>query len=118
MPDKDLTRIHTELLEALPQAIRRALLSYEEFASHQSDHVPPGDDEPKAYTAHHTGSKAALGHLEALLKLARTSLAEYQLAHPPAPAEGADSLQELPRLIEEAQARLDSIQGADDDSVG
>jgi hypothetical protein len=102
-----------ELLAALPQAIQRALASYTAFASSEAAGI---HEDAKTYAAHHAGLKAALAHLEALLKLGRLIVAEDQLHSDTIeePGAGADT---LPSLIEKAQATLrllDQESGHDD----
>lgn len=48
----------------LPEAMARALESYEAFLAHQ--HL----SEPKDFKAHHDACKTAIGHLDLLIKLA------------------------------------------------
>lgn len=54
-----------DLANQLPEMIKTALHRYKTF----TDIAPPKD--AKLFTAHATASKAALAHLEQLLKLAR-----------------------------------------------
>lgn len=98
MPNRVLTAARQELLEALPQAINRAMESYTHYASH---HEADSDD-PKAYAAHHAGLKAAIAHLEALLKLGRLIVNEQQDDMEVIDAEP----DQLPSLIQKAQAAL------------
>jgi len=99
MQNSVLSAARQELLAALPTAIQRAMESYTEFAS---NHSGTADGDAKNYAAHHAGLKAAISHLEALLKLGRLVMAEDQ--------EDADRIEEgddtLPSLIEKAQAAL------------
>ena len=60
-----LDQVQQDLLHQLPDAMRRALESYTAFVTQPVDH------DPKNYAAHHAGGKAALSHLEALLKLSK-----------------------------------------------
>ncbi|GEM_PF-1191390 len=99
MRNSVLLAARQELLAALPQAIQRALESYTDFASNLGDDAA-GD--AKSYAAHHAGLKAAISHLEALLKLGRLVMAEDQ-ADQDRIDDGADT---LPSLIEKAQATL------------
>jgi hypothetical protein len=48
------------------QAIERAIASYHAFAKDQ-----PQSTDPKEFAAHHAACKAALAHLDLLLKIAR-----------------------------------------------
>lgn len=65
----------------LPSALRRALVKYKEFAKHNPDVL-----DSKDFHAHQAGCKAALQHIELLIKLAatldipKTSLPQNDLA--------------------------------------
>lgn len=102
MTDSIMAQARQELMAALPTAIQRALASYTAFASSEAAGT---HDDPKTYAAHHAGLKAALAHLEALLKLGRLIMAEDQQLSDriEEPEAGADT---LPSLIERAQATL------------
>lgn len=65
MSDQQIEDIHTALATLLPNAITRAVTSYEAFATQ----APP--DDAKAFSAHHSACKAALVHLDYLTKLAK-----------------------------------------------
>jgi hypothetical protein len=53
-----------QIAETLPQAIDKAIASYQEFMDDPDSHAA-GD-----FKNHHTACKAALAHIELLLKLA------------------------------------------------
>ncbi len=65
MKDQDFDKIKSALQKLLPEAIERAVASYEIFA----DQTPPED--PKKFSAHHSACKSALSHLDYLTKLAK-----------------------------------------------
>lgn len=56
-----------QIAHFLPQAIVQALHSYRKFSGNIAT------DEAKEFSAHHSACKAALAHIELLLKLARQS---------------------------------------------
>ncbi|MEM6902052.1 MAG: hypothetical protein AAF556_02275 [Pseudomonadota bacterium] len=103
MPNEFMVAARRELLNAIPEAIHRALESYTEFASNHDDDAAAGGD-AKNYAAHHAGLKSAISHLEALLKLGRFVASEDQSQ--------SDQLADtsyndtLTSLIEKAQATL------------
>ena len=55
----------TQIAEALPDAIETALISYRIFSTKDNT------DTPKIFGEHHNACKAAIAHIELLLKLAR-----------------------------------------------
>jgi hypothetical protein len=55
----------TQIASFLPDAIAKALTSYHTFMA------TPHESEAKAFSAHHGACKAAIAHIELLLKLAR-----------------------------------------------
>ena len=89
-----LDQVQQDLLHQLPDAMRLALESYTAFVTQPVDH------DPKNYAAHHAGGKAALSHLEALLKLSKWVIAEQQSTRPD---HAANTLQSL---IQQAQQAL------------
>ena len=54
-----------QIASFLPDAIAKALTSYHKFMD------APHESEAKAFSAHHGACKAAIAHIELLLKLAR-----------------------------------------------
>lgn len=54
----------TQIAETLPKAIEKAIESYHGFVDN------PDAEESVAFKNHHTAAKAALAHLELLMKLA------------------------------------------------
>lgn len=81
-----------ELDQRLPGLIETAFRRYRDFAGEK----PP--TEPRAFAAYSTACRAALAHLEQLLKLARASNGEE-----PAARETGD----IDRLIADAEAALE-----------
>jgi hypothetical protein len=55
--------------EELRRAIRKVVEDYETFVSRGP--APGTHEDPKAFTAHHAAARAALAHLEHLMKLNR-----------------------------------------------
>ena len=64
MPD-DIDTLRLSVQGALPERIRAALAGYERFTAEE----PPAD--AKGFAAWHAAAKAALAHVELLVKLAR-----------------------------------------------
>jgi len=89
--------------EELRRAVRVVVADYEAFLARAP--APGGHEDAKAFAAFHAAARAALGHLEHLLKLIR-SLA------PPDP--GSDEAEEDARLLTRARARI--AEGNDHDS--
>ncbi len=78
----------------LPSAIRRVIHSYNQFASKS---MP---DDAKEFSTHHGACKSALQHLEALLKIMKTSPFNEGDKH-------KDDILDLSILIKEAQISLE-----------
>lgn len=57
--------LRQEITRVLPAAIKKALGSYENFVADNSY------ADPREFSVHHTACKAAITHLELLLKLAK-----------------------------------------------
>jgi hypothetical protein len=72
------------------QAIERAIASYHAFARDE-----PQSTDPKEFAAHHAACKAALAHLDLLLKIAR-------ITETPSPG-AADAPDERLALVAEAR---------------
>lgn len=98
MPAK-LDMLRAELQSALPDRIRAALAAYHRFTADD----PP--DDPKSFAAWHAAAKAALAHVEGLVKLMRWAQAEADAA---GGEENSDALLEQARG---ALARLDDGDG-------
>ncbi len=92
-----------ELIAALPGALEHALAAYREAVAQ------PSAEEPRAFAAQQAACKAALLHIEALLKLARGLEDERALQQPPESSggeAGENQEQALARLLSEARAEL------------
>ncbi len=55
----------SQIAEFLPDAIARALTSYQQFSEQDAS------DKAREFTAHHNACKVAIAHIELLIKLAR-----------------------------------------------
>lgn len=96
----DIDGLRQAMQGALPERIRAALAGYQRFTTDD----PPAD--AKGFAAWHAAAKAALAHVEVLVKLARW-------------AEGGDGASAEPedgigRLLAEARHALDQLDGEDD----
>jgi hypothetical protein len=87
---EDLSALRRRLTLSLPGRIARAVDGYEAFAA-----TPPPDD-AKGFAAWHAAAKAALAHIDLLVKLARWAEGRAEAAE----TEGVDS------LLAEARAAL------------
>jgi hypothetical protein len=67
MPDQELETLRQEIDRLLPAAMLRAVASYRAFALEPAEDPVPAKD----FAAHHAACKAALNHLDALVRLAR-----------------------------------------------
>lgn len=97
---EDLDALRQQLRGRLPARIQAAAATYERFTGD-----PPPED-AKGFSAWHGAAKAALAHMELLIKLARWAEGK---AEAEAPADGG-----LDRLLAEARSALDAL-GEDDD---
>ncbi|WP_439579033.1 hypothetical protein [Elioraea sp.] len=61
-----MSRLKGLVATQVDQAIERAIASYHAFAKDE-----PTSTDPKEFAAHHAACKAALAHLDLLLKIAR-----------------------------------------------
>ena len=84
------------LAEILPGAIRKALQSYHRFAA-----MGPEEDDTRSFSAHHSACKAAIAHLELLLKLARWAKLDTDQDKPSNPQS------ELMEILRSARAELE-----------
>ena len=71
-----LDSLKPELRQTLPAQIQSAIKSYEQFAACDST------EDAKTFAAHHSACKAAIAHIEALLKLARWTDSEESMPKP------------------------------------
>ncbi|HLO77117.1 MAG TPA: hypothetical protein VK196_11745 [Magnetospirillum sp.] len=86
---------------ALPERIRFALAAYQRFTADE----PPSD--AKGFAAWHAAAKAALAHMEVLVKLLRWAEGGSE-----ADAEPEDGLD---RLLRQARTALDQLDEGEDD---
>ena len=91
--------IHAKIAECLPSAIDCALQSYRHFAERSAP------DDAKDFSAHHAACKAAIAHIDLLLKLA---------AWANLPREDGAEDDALVGLMADAQAELESYHEDDD----
>lgn len=98
----DIDTLRRQLQTALPLRIRAALDGYETFTAD----APPAD--AKGFAAWHAAAKAALAHVELLVKLARWADGKADAA-----ADGTDGVD---RLLAEARAALDSLDDDEEDA--
>lgn len=101
MPE-DLDSLRRQLQAALPVRIRAALDGYDRFAADE----PPAD--AKGFAAWHAAAKAALAHVEVLVKLARW--AEGKADEPAEAGTGG-----IDRLLADARAALDALDDGEDE---
>jgi hypothetical protein len=90
----DLADLRLRLAGILPGRVIAALAGYEDFTGTE----PPADS--KGFAAWHAAAKAALAHVELLVKLARWA---------EGPAEAADDGNSVERLLCQARAALDAL---------
>ena len=83
-------RTRAQIAQTLPHAIERAIGSYHHF------YDQPTPTDAKEFASHHTACKAAIAHIELLLKLARW-------ADLPDECDGSDDLK---IMLEQAQNEL------------
>lgn len=82
-----------ELDQRLPGLIETAFRRYRDFTVNE----PP--TESRAFAAYNTACRAALGHLDQLVKLTRWAMAEAPVGLPPG--------EDVDRLIAQAEAALE-----------
>lgn len=92
---EDLETLRRELETVLPASIRAAIGAYGRFTA---DEPPP---DAKGFAAWHAAAKAALGHIDLLVKLARWAEGK---GDEPGPNDGID------RLLAEARAALSGFE--------
>lgn len=94
--------VRQQVADFLPDAITRALASYFQFSKDK-----PTEEECKEFAARHTAAKAAIAHVELLIKLAKWA----DLPDPE--AENHNQQVMLAGLLKEAQEELDSYREED-----
>ncbi|CAA7617662.1 hypothetical protein [Magnetospirillum sp. UT-4] len=102
MPE-DFDSLRAELAAQLPGRIRQALESYDRFSADE----PPAD--AKGFAAWQAAAKAALGHVEVLVKLARWASGQGESA--------AAADDPVAGLLAEARAALDGFDDEDEDET-
>lgn len=86
-----------QIAEFLPRALQTALESYHAFMT--ATDIP---EDAKGFSAHHSAARAAIAHIELLIKLARwADLADET-------AEGQDQSTGLARIIARASAEIEA----------
>ena len=98
---EDLSRV--QIAEFLPDAIRAALNSYQNYS--QSEAATDG----AKFKDHHTACKVAVSHIDLLLKLARWA------DLPDSEIEGQNHQRVLVAAIEEAEKELKGYDGSGDE---
>jgi len=98
--DGGLDALRNDLTDCFPRLLGVALDQYRAFAETE----PPED--AKGFAAHQSACKAALAHVEALLKLRRGVVA---------PTPRSEPVSECPDLIAEAEAYLANLDEREDD---
>jgi hypothetical protein len=106
-------RLQLRLLETLPAIAERVIQGYQDH----TDTPPPEAAGDKEFAARQSAGKAALSHLDALIKLLRWAEAgvSADLAEGPEDSELASDAQEtarLNRLLREARTALGKIEAA------
>ncbi|MBC7908321.1 MAG: hypothetical protein H7Y60_16460 [Rhodospirillaceae bacterium] len=99
MPE-DIDGLRQAMQASLPERIRAALAGYERFTADE----PPAD--AKGFAAWHAAAKAALAHVEVLVKLSRWAGSGDAVADEPEDGIG--------QLLAEARHALDQLDGEDD----
>lgn len=97
-PTADLADLRADLAAVLPPLITAAAGSYRGFAAALAP------DDAKGFAAHHAACKAALAHMEMLIKLARW--AEDETTDEPPPGD-ADTLE---RLLASAHSAIAQVE--------
>lgn len=87
---------------ALPERMRAALAGYERFTAEE----PPAD--AKGFAAWHAAAKAALAHVEGLLKLLRWAEGRGEAENEP--ADGLD------HLLSQARDAIDQLEESEDEA--
>lgn len=98
---KTLKALKKYLQKSLPEKVARALQGYDDFTSQQ----PAGD--AKSFSAHHSACRAAVVHIETLLKLAKWT-DEDAISPAPLPDTG------IMELLSAARTELDEFNDDED----
>ncbi len=89
---KDMAGLRTQVLAMLPGLMGKAMTSYRRFAAAQQ----PKD--PKGFATHHAACRAALAHMELLIRLARWAETNE--------VGNEESNEDVTKLIAEARAAM------------
>lgn len=100
MPD-DIDTLRRTLAASLPARIQSALDGYERFTALE----PPED--AKGFAAWHAAAKAALAHVEVLVKLARWAEGNSE--------DAAEDGGGIDRMLADARAALDALDEGEDE---
>lgn len=98
-----MSRLKGLIATQVDQAIERAIASYHAFARDE-----PQSTDPKEFAAHHAACKAALAHLDLLLKIAR-------ITETPAPGAG-DAPDDRLAMVAEARTAVGAVAGDEDEA--
>lgn len=79
-------QIRARLIRKLPEMLDAAIDAYHHIA------LTPQPEDPKSFAASQTGAKAALAHIEQIIKLAESTLREELQAGPKAESERIEAL--------------------------
>jgi len=101
--DQDIDALRRRLAGALPAGIARALAGYDSFTAG----LPP--DDPKGFAAWHAAARAALAHVDLLVRLVRWAQGGTSV--------GADADDPVEALLAQARAALAGFD-ADDPEGG
>ncbi len=97
-----MSRLKGLVAAQVDEAIERAIASYHTFAKDE-----PQSTDPKEFAAHHAACKAALAHLDLLLKIAR-------ITETPAPGTGETPDDRL-ELVAEARVAVGAVAGHEEE---
>lgn len=97
-----MSRLKGLVAGQVDQAIERAIASYHAFAKDE-----PQSTDPKEFAAHHAACKAALAHLDLLLKIAR-------ITETPAPGTG-DTPDDRLATLAEARVAVGAVAGHEEE---
>ncbi len=99
MADREIEMLRQEIAGLLPVAMTHAADSYRRFALGGADDTADDTADAKEFQQHHAACRAALVHLDALVRLARWAAASPNEA-------AATGEAELARMVAAARAAL------------
>lgn len=97
------------LAKKIPKMLTSALKAYDQIVKQ------PAAEDPKAFTAQQSGAKAALSHIDALLKLAQSTMEGGDAIKV---SEGENQLDDLMVRARNATAKCDDLPEEDGDQIG